>query len=131
MRPNVLKRWADYKMRVSNLKQKYFTAIRKGVALEREKVAANFRRRVLKGTAMTGIAATTYFFANKFYSENLEIKKMKKKLMKLYPERTYVISFEEDPQNAMREVEVSNDEEDNGIRKIDNDHCIFISDRNP
>lgn len=94
MRPNVLKRWADYKMRVTGLKQKYFTAIRKGVALERQKVAANFRRRLLKGTVITGVVATTYFFANKMYSEHLEIKKMKKKLMKLYPERTYVISFE-------------------------------------
>ena len=52
------------------------------------------RKKLFKGFFYSLTAATTYYYTNKIYSEYHEIKKMKRKLIKQYPNQTFIISFD-------------------------------------
>lgn len=85
-------------------RQKYVTLLRKRVTAERVRIMSNVRRRIFRGVLIGSAAIAAYYFGNEIYSEHLEKKKMKRKIMKSYPEQTYIISFTEDPMELLQEV---------------------------
>lgn len=87
------KRWIAYSLRMRNARQKYMTLFRQQVKSRSARAIANTRRRIIRGVFLGTSAIVAYLFCNEMYSEHLEKKKMKKKLMKAYPDQTYIISF--------------------------------------
>lgn len=111
------------------MRQKYFTLLHQKVNAKTSRILANTRRRIVKGVVFGSAAIATYYFCNEMYSEHLEKKKMKKKLMKAYPDQTYIISFEEDPMDLLREVEIKNTDDQQEVNPLENKRCILITDK--
>lgn len=94
-------KWAGYRTRMLNARKTYFSALRLRLNLERQRITANMISRIKKTVFFAAVGLTTYSIANELYSEKIEKRKMKEKLMKFFPEKTYIISFSEDPMEIL------------------------------
>ena len=90
-------RWTTYRLRMQAIRQKYFTLMRKNVTTHRARILQDIRSKLFRGALYSIAFATTYTYANDIYSHYHETKQMKRKLLKQYPDQTFIVSFQEDP----------------------------------
>lgn len=57
-------KWANYRNRMRNIRQKYFTLLRKNATVQREKVIIKFRRKLMAGIPIGIAIGIGYYYSN-------------------------------------------------------------------
>lgn len=65
------KKWANYRLAMRNIRQKYLTFLRRTTAVEREKTIAKFKKRFAKGVLFSLAGGVAYYYGNELYSEQV------------------------------------------------------------
>lgn len=86
-----MKRFAAYRLRMRANREKYTSIMKKYMKDQRPRIINEIKRKTFRWTLIGIGLATTYYYANDFYSEHHEIKQIKKKFAQGYPDLTKII----------------------------------------